>query len=180
MASFLVAGIFPIIFMVEKCVRTFWYLELKNLHLFKGSLICFCSFFCNLDLAENVKNEPNHNGDHLKFSKINFFQIKMCTFFHHKNYRENAWHQKWSHISSLKRPNPSWTACRNVSNVNLRLRFLMSSKSPWYLGLMRQAKPDELAQCWIHIEYNCLHKYYFTILLFWLSVWVCLKSFYSE
>ena len=52
---------FHIIFMVEKCVYfDIW--NKKNFNFSKGPSYDF-AHFSNLDLAENLKNEPNHRGD---------------------------------------------------------------------------------------------------------------------
>ena len=69
MASFLVPDIFPIIFMVEKGV----YFDIWN---FKKNQ--------NFQPNPNLKNEQNPSFEKVK-KKIFFPNIKMYTFFHHKN-----------------------------------------------------------------------------------------------
>ena len=65
-ALFLVPGISPIIFMVEKCVH-FDMCNKNNLSLSISKGLAYdLADFTNLDLAENLKNEPNHRRDSLK------------------------------------------------------------------------------------------------------------------
>ena len=81
---------FSIILMVEKSVHfDIW--NKKNFENSKGPPYDL-AIFQNLNLAENLKNEPNHRGDPFKFF---LFQISKCTDFSIIRMMEkNAWHQK--------------------------------------------------------------------------------------
>ena len=70
---------FSIILMVEKSVH----FDIWNKKFFENSKgpPYDLAIFQNLNLAENLKNEPNHRGDPLKFSKNFLFQISKCTNF---------------------------------------------------------------------------------------------------
>ena len=68
---FLVPGI-PPSFLWWKNVYILIFGIKKNIF-FKGSFLCDSANFSNLDLAENLKNEPNHRRDPLK--SLKFFYI---------------------------------------------------------------------------------------------------------
>ena len=91
----------PVIFIVEKFVHfDIW--NKKFFSLFQRVPLWFGSFF-KFSANPNFEKWAKSWGDPLKFSKNFLFQISKCTNFSIMRMMEkNAWHQKWSHSSSLE------------------------------------------------------------------------------